>query len=110
MGRDLTGTLRIEQSDFKNEDLQFAYGAIDCVPWTVEKPASKNWRKNPATRMKIEMRDYYEFHRARPGVSQCAHAACVELVARSTAKNFWTAPKPTPRCTTLWSPLQRLNI
>jgi hypothetical protein len=86
-----TGTHRIEQSDFKNEDLQFAYGAIDCVRWTVEKPAPKNWRKNPATRIKIEMLDYYEFHPARPGVSQCAHAACVELVARGTAKNFWTS-------------------
>lgn len=86
-----TGTLRIEQSDFKNEDLQFAYGAIDCVQWTVEKPAAKNWRKNPATRIKIEMLDYYEFHPARPGVSQCAHAACVELVSRGTAKNFWTS-------------------
>jgi hypothetical protein len=86
-----TGTLRIEQSDFKNEDLQFAYGAIDCVRWTVEKPAPKNWRKNPATRIKIEMLDYYEFHPARTGVSQCAHAACVELVARGSAKNFWTS-------------------
>lgn len=86
-----TGTLRIEQSDFKNEDLQFAYGAIDCVRWAVQKPAPKNWRKNPATRVKIEMVDYYEFHPARPGVSQCAHAACVELVARGTAKNFWTS-------------------
>jgi hypothetical protein len=36
------------------------------------------------------MLDYYEFHPARPGVSQCAHAACVELVARGQAKNFWT--------------------
>jgi hypothetical protein len=86
-----TGTLRIEQSDFKNADLQFAYGAIDCVRWTVEKPAPKNWRKNPATRMKVEMLDYYEFHPARTGVSQCAHAACVELVARGSAKNFWTS-------------------
>ena len=86
-----TGTLRIEQSDFKNADLQFAYGAIDCVRWTAQKPVPKNWRRNPATSIQIEMLDYYEFHPARPGVSQCAHAACVELVARGTARNFWTS-------------------
>jgi hypothetical protein len=37
------------------------------------------------------MLDYYEFHPHRPGVSQCAHAACVELVARGSARNFWTS-------------------
>ncbi|KIA65157.1 hypothetical protein [Nocardia vulneris] len=85
------GVTRIEQSEYRNSDLQFAYGAIDCVQWRVLPPASKDWRKKPATRIEISMLDYYEFHPARPGVSQCAHAACVELVARGQAKNFWTS-------------------
>ncbi|WP_338759137.1 hypothetical protein V7968_29395 [Nocardia vulneris] len=85
------GVTRIEQSEYRNSDLQFAYGAIDCVQWRVLPPAPKDWRKRPATRIEISMLDYYEFHPARPGVSQCAHAACVELVARGQAKNFWTS-------------------
>ncbi|WP_280469838.1 hypothetical protein [Nocardia brasiliensis] len=85
------GFTRIEQSEYRNSDLQFAYGAIDCVQWRVLPPAPKDWRKKPTTRIEISMLDYYEFHPARPGVSQCAHAACVELVARGQAKNFWTS-------------------
>lgn len=86
-----SGVTRIEQSEYRDSELQFAYGAIDCVQWRVLPPAAKDWRKQPATRLEISMLDYYEFHPARPGVSQCAHAACVELVARGQAKNFWTS-------------------
>jgi hypothetical protein len=85
------GTTRLEQSDYGDRELQFAYGAIDCVQWTALPPAHRSWRADPATRVKVEMLDYYEFHPGRLGVSQCAHAACVELVARGTAKNFWTS-------------------
>jgi hypothetical protein len=82
----LTGTLRIEQHDYKIEDFQFAYGAIDCVQWIVKVPKGK---RKSTTPVEIKMLDYYEFHPGRMGVSQCAHAACVELVAKGTAKNFW---------------------
>ncbi|GAA1619589.1 hypothetical protein GCM10009764_48770 [Nocardia ninae] len=86
-----TGVTRIEQSEYRDSELQFAYGAIDCVQWRVLPPVAKDWRKKQGTRIEISMLDYYEFHPARPGVSQCAHAACVELVARGQAKNFWTS-------------------
>jgi len=85
-----SGTTRLEQSDYQDADLQFAFGAIDCVQWIVQPPAGRRWRFDGRTRIEVKMLDYYEFHPARPGVSQCAHAACVELVARGEAKNFWT--------------------
>jgi len=87
----LSGTTRIEQSDYKVSDFQFAYGAIDCVQWVITLPMKK--KRSDTTPVKISMLDYYEFHPGRPGVSQCAHAACVELVARGSAKNFWTKGK-----------------
>lgn len=84
----LTGTTRVEQSDYKVDDFLFAYGGIDCVQWIVTLPPKA--KRDGTTPVKIAMLDYYEFHPGRPGVSQCAHAACVELVARGQAKNFWT--------------------
>ncbi|MFD4351476.1 hypothetical protein ACFWPX_02900 [Nocardia sp. NPDC058518] len=87
----MAGVTRIEQSEYGDTDLQFAYGAIDCVQWRVLPPAGANWRKNPATKIEISMLDYYEFHPERTAASQCAHTACVELVARRQAKNFWTS-------------------
>lgn len=84
----LTGTTRVEQSHYQVDDFQFAFGAIDCVQWTVKLPPRT--KRRDTTPVKIAMLDYYEFHPGRPGVSQCAHAACVELVARGSAKNFWT--------------------
>ncbi|MGH3796482.1 MAG: hypothetical protein ACRDSP_16515 [Pseudonocardiaceae bacterium] len=84
----LTGTTRLEQSNYQVEDFQFAFGAIDCVQWVVTLPPRT--KRKDTTPVKIAMLDYYEFHPGRTGVSQCAHAACVELVARGSAKNFWT--------------------
>ncbi|MGZ5016903.1 MAG: eCIS core domain-containing protein [Methylobacter sp.] len=86
----MTGTTRLEQSDYHDRDLQFAYGAIDCVQWRALPPARRSWRSDPTTQVRVSMLDYYEFHPGRLGVSQCAHAACVELVARGQARNFWT--------------------
>jgi hypothetical protein len=83
------GTTRLEQSDYGDRELQFAYGAIDCVQWQVV-GAGRSWRSDPTTQIRVSMLDYYEFHPGRLGVSQCAHAACVECVARGDAKNFWT--------------------
>jgi len=37
----LTGTTRLEQSDYGDSDLQFAYGAIDCVQWIARPPAGR---------------------------------------------------------------------
>jgi hypothetical protein len=87
----MAGTTRLEQGDYIDRELQFAYGAIDCVRWRVLPPASSDWRRQPTTRLEISMLDYYEFHPERTEVSQCAHTACVELVARGKAKNFWTS-------------------
>jgi hypothetical protein len=84
-----SGTTRFEQSDYAVEDFQFAFGAIDCVQWRVLPPASSGWRRIAGTPIEVSVLDYYEFHPERPGVSQCAHAACVELVARREAANFW---------------------
>ncbi|WP_019925660.1 D-Ala-D-Ala carboxypeptidase family metallohydrolase [Nocardia sp. BMG111209] len=88
---DNRGHTRIEQSEYGNDELQFAYGAIDCVQWRVLPPIRSDWRRHADTKIEISMLDYYEFHPHRAGVSQCAHAACVELVARGQAKNFWTS-------------------
>lgn len=93
--RGMSGTTRIEQSEFGVRELQFAYGAIDCVQWQVDPSASRNWRRNPNTPVHVSMLDYYEFHPGRLGVSQCAHAACVECVARGQARNFWTRGEAT---------------
>ncbi|MDN7179980.1 DUF4157 domain-containing protein [Caballeronia sp. SEWSISQ10-4 2] len=97
-----SGTTRLEQSDYGDRELQFAYGAIDCVHWEVMPPAVRSWRSDPTTNLRISMLDYYEFHPGRPGVSQCAHAACVESVARGEAKNFWTSGS----ATVTWGELQ----
>ena len=78
------------------------YGAIDCVQWQAVPPAGHSWRSDPKTHLRISMLDYYEFHPGRPGVSQCAHAACVECVARGEAKNFWTSGD----ATVTWHDLQ----
>lgn len=89
----MTGTTRISQGDFARHgesEYQFAYGAIDCVQW-VAQSRRRSWRSDPTTPIQVSLLDYYEFHPARPGVSQCAHAACVESVARGSAKNFWTS-------------------
>jgi len=98
----MTGTTRLEQSDYGDRELQFAYGAIDCVQWEALTPGRRSWRSDPTTQLRISMLDYYEFHPGRHGVSQCAHAACVESVARGEAKNFWTSGE----VVTTWSQLQ----
>ena len=90
-GGGMSGTTRLEQHDYGDRELQFAYGAIDCVQWQAVPPSGSSWRSDPTTLLHISMLDYYEFHPNRPGVSQCAHAACVESVARGEAKNFWTS-------------------
>jgi Domain of unknown function (DUF4157) len=92
MGRGgMTGTTHLEQEDYGDRELQFAYGAIDCVQWQALPPAKQSWRSDPATQIKVSMLDYYEFHPGRLGMSQCSHAACVEEVASGEAKNFWTS-------------------
>lgn len=84
-----TGHTRVEQHDYKGvDDFLFAYGGIDCVQWSVG--GAPKAKRTDATPVTISILDYYEFHPGRQGVSQCAHAACVELVARGQAKNFWT--------------------
>jgi len=85
----LTGTTRVEQSDYQVEDFCFAFGAIDCVQWVVKLPPRT--KRRDTTPVKIAMLDYYEFHPGRPGISQCAHAACVELVARGSANTSQNA-------------------
>jgi Domain of unknown function (DUF4157) len=88
--RGRAGTTRLEQSNYSIADFQFAFGAIDCVQWRVADTAPRRWRSDLTTPVEISMLDYYEFHPARRAASQCAHAACVELVARGEARNFWT--------------------
>lgn len=66
----MAGTTRLEQSDYGDAELQFAYGAIDCVQWIAQPPAGRRWRSEARTRVEVKMLDYYEFHPARPGVSQ----------------------------------------
>jgi hypothetical protein len=88
-GGAMSGITRLDQSDYGVDDFQFAYGAIDCVRWRALPPAGRRWRNVPTTRVEVSMLDYYEFHPERTGVSQCAHAACVDLVSTGGAKNFW---------------------
>ena len=102
-GGGMTGTTRLEQHEYQDRELQFAYGAIDCVQWRALPPAGHSWRSNGATLIEVGMLDYYEFHPNRPGVSQCAHAACVQLVAQGDAKNFWTRGD----ATVTWADIKR---
>ncbi len=99
----MSGTTRLEQHDYGDRELQFAYGAIDCVQWQAMPPATHHWRSDPGTQLHVSMVDYYEFHPGRTGVSQCAHAACVEAVARGEARNFWTSGD----ASVSWRDLQR---
>jgi hypothetical protein len=89
--RGRSGTTSLRQHDYAVEDFQYAFGAIDCV----------QWRRIGKGMFEISMLDYYEFHPERPGVSQCAHTACVQLVADGSAKNFWMRGSATVKASDL---------
>ena len=85
----MSGTARIEQSDYAVEDFQFAFGAIDCVHWRAIPPAGPRWRRSSGARIEVSVLDRYEFHpedNSRP--TQCVHAAAVEMKLRGAA-DYW---------------------
>jgi hypothetical protein len=92
----MRGVTRLEQSDYAVEDFQFAFGAIDCVGWRAAGtlaggsivPLKRNWRTHPATVMEVSFLDRYEFHPEAPRVTQCVHAAAVEMKLQGAA-DYW---------------------
>jgi hypothetical protein len=97
----MTGTTRLEQSDYGDRELQFAYGAIDYVQWTALPPARRSWRSNLTTQIRVAMLDYYEFH-PRPPRRKPMCPCCVQCVADGNAKTFWTSGD----ATVSWAQLQ----
>lgn len=84
-----TGHFKINQKDYKVEDFRFAFGAIDRFDYEVNRAAGL---------VHVWFKDRYEWHpvgfgyKKLPGderrVSNCAHAAAVELKS-SGAADYW---------------------
>ncbi len=83
-------SLKIEQEDYSNQDLRFAFGAVDRLDFEVDFTAGTvhGW-----------FMDFYEWHPYYPGLysvfpddgareTNCLHAALVELKS-SGAVDFW---------------------
>jgi hypothetical protein len=84
------GFLKIEQSDYANQDLRFAFGAIDRLDFEVDFSANT---------IHAWFQDFYEWHPYYPGLytafpddgardTNCLHAALVELKTDG-ARDFW---------------------
>jgi hypothetical protein len=83
------GNIRINQKDYKVEDFRFAFGAIDRLDYEVDRSVGL---------VHVWFMDRYEWHPVGFGykklafderrVSNCAHAAAVELKA-SGASDYW---------------------
>ncbi len=102
-----TTNLKIEQTDYANQDLRFAFGAIDQLDIEVDFSAGTlhGW-----------FQDRYEWHPFYPGLysvfpddgarpTNCLHAALVELKS-SGAADFWMkgeATVPLTAVTGKWS-------
>jgi hypothetical protein len=85
-----TGFMKIEQADYQNQDLRFAFGAVDRLDFEVDFAAGTlhGW-----------FQDFYEWHPFYPGLytafpddgareTNCLHAALVELKSTGAA-DFW---------------------
>lgn len=83
------GNIRINQKDYKVEDFRFAFGAIDRLDYEFDRSAGL---------VHVWFMDRYEWHPVGFGykklafderrVSNCAHAAAVELKATG-ASDYW---------------------
>jgi len=82
--------LKIEQSNYSNQDLRFAFGAIDRLDFEVDFDAKT---------IHAWFQDFYEWHPYYPGLysvfpddgpreTNCLHAALVELKSTG-ARDFW---------------------
>ncbi len=87
-----TGHVFIEQGDYTDQDFRFAFGGIDRVEWEVDKAAGT---------VDIWFIDRYDFHPVGfgyikhkgpgdiPRITNCVHAAAVEMKSVGSAKDFW---------------------
>lgn len=86
----MSGFLKIEQSDYQDQDLRFAFGAIDRLDFEVDFVAGA---------LHAWFQDRYEWHPYYPGIysafpddaareTNCVHAALVELKSAGAA-DFW---------------------
>jgi hypothetical protein len=84
------GSFKIEQTDYSDQDLRFAFGAVDRLDFEVD------WS---AGTLHAWFQDRYEWHPYYPGLytafpddgareTNCVHAALVELQS-GTAADFW---------------------
>ncbi len=84
------GHFKVYQSDYTDQDFRYAFGALDRLDYEVDRAAGT---------VHVWFVDRYEFHPVYPGfytkkpgdaarVTNCVHAAAVELKA-SGAADFW---------------------
>lgn len=96
------GSLKIEQSHYTDQDLRFAFGAIDILDFEVDFAART---------IHAWFQDRYEWHPVYPGLytfhpgdvpreTNCVHAALVEMQS-SGARDFWMKGEA-------WAPLHRI--
>lgn len=89
-GGSFTGHVKVEQSDYQNQDFRFAFGAIDRLDFEVNFAAQT---------LHAWFQDRYEWHPVYPGLyvhkpgdevrdTNCVHAALVELKSGGAA-DFW---------------------
>jgi hypothetical protein len=85
-----TGSFKLEQKDYEDQDFRFAFGAIDILDFEVDFGAKT---------VHVWFQDRYEWHPVYPGLyaalpgdvareTNCVHAAFVELKS-SGAADFW---------------------
>jgi hypothetical protein len=86
----ITDHVKIEQSDYSDQDLRFAFGAIDRLDFEADFDAStlKAWFQD-----RYEWHPVYPWYTAHPGdvarETNCIHAALVELKSGGVAADFW---------------------
>jgi hypothetical protein len=98
------GHFKVNQSDYAVKDFQFAFGAIDRLDYEVNRSAGA---------VHVWFKDRYEWHPVGFGykkfrddsrrVSNCVHAAMVELKS-SGASDYWMVGEATIPLTDLTSP------
>ena len=85
-----TSWIKVEQSDYSDQDLRFAFGAIDRLDFEVDYGAGtvKAWFQD-----RYEWHPFYPWYTSHPGdaarSTNCIHAALVELKAGGVAADYW---------------------
>jgi len=103
------GYVRIGQSNYANEDFQFAFGAIDRLDFEVIGGTKKGTAATTA-QLHVWFKDRYEWHpedTSRP--SNCVHKAAVELKDEG-AQDYWMVGEATVPLSLITSPSEVFQI